>query len=181
MAEKRTKIVENIARLFDSRGGEAYFGEAVTIAEHMLQTAAVASAAAVAEPLVAAALLHDIAYLISDRAPDENLYRNHATIGATYLSEFFETEVCRPVSLHVAAKRYLCAVEPGYIDRLSAASRHTLNLQGGPMTHVEASEFEVPGRAAVNLRRWDEAGKTYGRSVPGFEHYRSLVVSLAKA
>ena len=173
------EIVNHFARLFDSRGGEAYLGEAVSIAEHMLQAAAEASAAGGAEPLVAAALLHDIAYLTSKRVPDDNLYRHHAAIGAKYLSKYFSEDVCRPVSLHVAAKRYLCAVEPGYFDRLSPASLRTLNLQGGAMSPDEADKFATEDPAAVSLRRWDEAGKTHGLTVPDFKHYRSLLESLA--
>ena len=179
MDKKQTEIVDHLARLFDGRGGAAYFGESVTIAEHMLQTAAEAAAAGASEPLIAAALLHDIAYLISNRAPDDNLYRNHAAIGAAYLSKYFSADVCRSISLHVAAKRYLCAVEPEYFDKLSTASRQTLELQGGAMTLEEARTFEATGSAAVSLRRWDEAGKTHGRSVPGFDHYRDLLATLA--
>jgi predicted HD phosphohydrolase len=42
--------------------------------------------------------------------------------------------VTEPVRLHVAAKRCLCAAEPGYSGLLSAESVRTLALQGGPMT-----------------------------------------------
>jgi gamma-butyrobetaine dioxygenase len=79
-----------------------------------------------------------------------------------------------PVRLHVAAKRYLCTVEPAYTAALSAASRLSLGLQGGPFTAAEVSEFEQDpwSGAAVAVRRWDDAAKVPGLTVPGLEHYR---------
>ena len=41
----------------------------------------------------------------------------HEDIGALWLERQFGPEVTMPVRLHVAAKRYLCTVEPG-IERL---------------------------------------------------------------
>jgi hypothetical protein len=65
------------------------------------------------------------------------------------------------VRLHVAAKRFLCATEPGYIERLSSASQATLSVQGGPMSASEVCAFALLpyARNAVALRRWDEAVK----------------------
>jgi hypothetical protein len=43
-------------------------------------------------------------------------------------------------ALHVAAKRYLCAVDPAYYQQLSGPSRRSLALQGGAMAHrIEAA------------------------------------------
>ena len=66
-----------------------------------------------------------------------------------------------PVRLHVAAKRYLCATEPGYFALLSAESVRTLALQGGPMTPEQAAAFgALPyARDAVAVRRWDDEAK----------------------
>ena len=76
--------------------------------------------------------------------------------------------------LHVAAKRYLCAVEPDYHAGLSPASRLSLGLQGGPFSPDEVRRFkEEPWfRSAVAVRRWDDAAKVPGLAVPGLEHYR---------
>ncbi|HZZ32700.1 MAG TPA: metal-dependent phosphohydrolase, partial [Phenylobacterium sp.] len=64
-------------------------------------------------------------------------------------------------ALHVAAKRYLCAVEPGYIQSLSEASLQSLALQGGPLSERQARRFERGAHFAdaVRLRRYDEGGK----------------------
>ena len=86
-----------------------------------------------------------------------------------------------PVRLHVAAKRYLCAVEPGYLTGLSAASVHTLRIQGGPMSPAEAAVFEASPwcTAALRLRRWDDGAKDPA-SVPAFGYYRPLLRQLVR-
>jgi gamma-butyrobetaine dioxygenase len=77
----------------------------------------------------------------------------------------------------VGAKRYLCAVEPGYADGLSSASTRSLELQGGPLDvrGVRAFERRAGWQDAVALRRWDDAAKVPGLEVPGFTHYRALL------
>jgi gamma-butyrobetaine dioxygenase len=96
------------------------------------------------------------------------------------LAAWFPESVTEPVRLHVAAKRYLCAVEPGYFDRLSEASVYTLGVQGGPMNEEEAAAFAAGPYAqdAVTLRRWDEAAKDPDADVPGFDHYRPMLETL---
>ncbi len=87
-----------------------------------------------------------------------------------------------PVRLHVAAKRYLCAVEPGYFGGLSPASVYTLRIQGGPMTPAESAEFEASPwcQSALRLRRWDDAAKDPGAVVPAFGYYQRLLRQLAR-
>jgi predicted HD phosphohydrolase len=80
-------------------------------------------------------------------------------------------------SVHVASKRYLCAVDAAYLDELSAASRHSLTLQGGPFSAAEAEEFRR-GRyaeAAVRLRHYDDLAKVPGLAPPPLEHYRAVL------
>ncbi|NJM91614.1 MAG: hypothetical protein HC861_02185 [Rhodospirillaceae bacterium] len=75
--------------------------------------------------------------------------------------------------LHVAAKRYLAASEPGYLDLLSPASVQSLQLQGGPMSMQERARFAAERFAeeAVKLRRWDDEGKVVGMPTPGLDHF----------
>ena len=89
-------------------------------------------------------------------------------------------EVTEPVRLHVAAKRYLCATEPGYFELLSSESVRTLAVQGGPMTPEQAAAFEaLPGaRGAVAVRRWDDEAKDPAVTSPGFAHFAALLTSL---
>jgi predicted HD phosphohydrolase len=83
------------------------------------------------------------------------------------------------IRLHVAAKRYLCAKYPAYLDVLSPASVHSLMLQGGPFSADEAAGYAALPHAAeaVQVRRWDDAGKVAGASTPSFDDYRPLLES----
>jgi gamma-butyrobetaine dioxygenase len=169
--------IEAIADLFDGPGARDYLGEAVTIGEHMRQAGALAEAAGAAAPLVAAALLHDVGHLRSETDA------RHGTGGARWLSQWFGAAVTEPVRLHVAAKRYLCAAEPGYFALLSAESVRTLALQGGPMTPEQAAAFgALPyARDAVAVRRWDDQAKDPAVTAPGFDHFKPLLGTLISA
>lgn len=174
--------VAAVAGMFAGAGGRAYLGEAVTIAEHMLQVAARGQAAGAPPALVAAALLHDIGYLVGDLAGlPGDAGAGHADRGAAWLRGWLPPAVTEPVRLHVQAKRYLCATEPSYAGTLSAESARTLAIQGGPMSPGQARAFAaLPfGPDAVRLRRWDEAGKCVGLPVTGFAAYRPLLESLS--
>ena len=63
--------------------------------------------------------------------------RYHEDAGAAVLKQFFPKVVTDCCQHHVAAKRYLCATDPEYFQKLSTASIHSLNLQGGPMSEAE--------------------------------------------
>jgi gamma-butyrobetaine dioxygenase len=166
--------IEAIAKLFAGPGSRDYLGEAVTIGEHMRQAGALAEAAGAPAPLVAAALLHDIGHLRS--ATDAR----HGPVGAQWLGQWFGPAVTEPVRLHVAAKRYLCAVEPGYLGLLSAESVRTLALQGGPMTPEQAAAFGTLPCAhdAVAVRRWDDQAKDPAVTAPAFAHFEALLRDL---
>jgi [1-hydroxy-2-(trimethylamino)ethyl]phosphonate dioxygenase len=176
----RTTIVPFLARIFEDRGAEEYLGEPVTMAEHMLQGAMLAETEGASEDLVAAALLHDIGHFTSSfgtYSPEDTEDRHHDEEGARLLEPFFPPVVVSCVRLHVAAKRYLCATDPAYFGKLSAASLHTLSLQGGPMSASEIAEFERdPYYAkAVRVRLWDEGGKQPGVTTPPISHYVPLL------
>jgi predicted HD phosphohydrolase len=85
--------------------------------------------------------------------------------------------VLQPIRLHVAAKRYLCATEPGYRDRLSPASLRSLALQGGAFSPAELERFLCEPHAidAIALRRWDDQAKIAGRATPGWAHFRTVL------
>ncbi len=174
-----TEIVDEILTLFRTRGTEPY-GEDVSLAEHCLQCAALARAEGADDALVAAALLHDVGHLIE--APDDDFgVHRHDVGGADYLAPHFPARVVDPVRMHVEAKRYRVAVEPSYMDTLSAASRHTLRHQGGAMSAGEVRAFEANShhRDAVRLREWDDHGKVADLEVAPLESYRTLLMELA--
>ena len=177
---------DEIVALFGRRGAEAYFGEQVSMLEHALQAAHFARADGAPPALVVAALLHDIGHLLED-VPDDigdwHVDARHEEVGGRWLASRFGPEVSEPVALHVAAKRYLCATDPSYFDRLSAASVATLKLQGGPMSPTEVAAFEARSRFAdaVRLRLWDDQGKLAGFRAPALAGYLDLIESLHAA
>lgn len=177
LREVEGDFLDLLQEIFEEEGASEYLGEAVTMAEHMLQTAVMAERAGASEAMVAAALLHDIGHFATAKADAGDWHRKHDEAGARFLEGRFGPEVVEPMRLHVAAKRYLCAVEPDYFARLSPASVHTLEKQRGPMSPEEVAAFEAEPyyREAVQLRRWEEDGKTVGAEVPSFASYRPLL------
>ncbi len=170
-------IVDKIFSLFLERGEAAYIGEKVSQTEHALQSAWAAEKAGASSELIAAALLHDIGHLLH-RLPediaDQGVDDRHEELGQRFLEKYFPPEVTEPVRLHVNAKRYLCAVDPEHLGKLSPASVRSLGLQGGPFSPEETTYFEsLPHfQAAVALRRWDEMAKVERFETPTIEHFR---------
>ncbi len=171
-------IVDEIMELFARRGAAAYHGEAVSQMEHALQAAELATREGASDQLVVAALLHDVGHLLDGQDEDlanRGLDGRHEEAGSAWLATHFKPDVTEPIRLHVAAKRYLCAVDPSYLSGLSPASRLSLRLQGGPMGPEERADFEKNPlyHDAIRLRHWDDTAKVAGLNVPGLEEYRA--------
>jgi phosphonate degradation associated HDIG domain protein len=163
-----------------ARKGQLAYGEGVSMTEHGLQAALLAEQEGAGPAMIAAALLHDIGHLLHslpEDIADQGIDTQHESIASAWLSQHFPPAVSEPVRLHVAAKRYLCAVEPGYLEALSAASVLSLGLQGGPMTEAEAARFagERYSAEAVKLRRWDDLAKVPGQKTPSLDRYRAIL------
>ncbi|MDB5526679.1 MAG: phosphodiesterase [Rhizobium sp.] len=176
----RETIVAFLGDIFRRRGGEEYLGEPVTMAEHMLQGAHLAELQGEDEIIVVAALLHDIGHFTSEFgmfSMEDTHDKHHEEAGAEVLDAFFPSLVIDCVRLHVAAKRYICATDPTYFSELSAASIHSLKLQGGPMNPDEIASFEKnPNvKEIVRVRRFDDAGKVAGLMTPNFDHYAPMI------
>lgn len=176
----RDNIVAFLGDIFDRRGGEEYLGEPVTMAQHMLQGATIAEQNGMDEDIIVAALLHDVGHFTSEFGtyhPDDTKDRHHEDAGAEVLAPFFPSVVTDCVKYHVAAKRYLCATKPEYFNRLSTASVHTLELQGGPMSAQEVADFEANPNLPkiIQVRYLDEAGKRADMETPDFWHFAPMV------
>ena len=173
-------IVAFLGSIFDRRGGEEYLGEPVTMGQHMLQGATLAERAGQSEEIIVGALLHDIGHFTSEFGTfsmDDTEDRFHEEAGAAVLARFFPSVITDCVRHHVAAKRYLCATNPGYLKRLSAASVHSLHLQGGPMNAEEVAAFACnPNlKDIIAVRYLDDAGKHENMKTPDFWHFAPMV------
>ena len=182
-ALKTDEIVDFLLDLFARRGAEEYMGEAVSMAQHMEQSAACAVADDADDDLVIAALLHDIGHFVGDfpiDALEKGLDNNHEDAGAQFLMPYFPATVTEPIRLHVAAKRYLCAIDANYFRQLSPASIQSLKVQGGPMNDAEIAEFEANPyyQLAVKTRHYDDDGKVAGLDIKPVASYRDRLESL---
>jgi phosphonate degradation associated HDIG domain protein len=158
------QVVDRVFALYERFGASDYIGEPVSQIEHMSQAAQLAMAEGFDDEVVLAAFFHDIGHLCAEGAQNMGGYGvvSHERLGADYLREAgFSERMARLVEYHVEAKRYLTLRESGYYDRLSEASRRTLEYQGGVMTEAEADAFEQDPLCAVSLRmrQWDELAK----------------------
>ena len=176
-------IIDIIEQVFSEEGDREYLGEAVTMSQHMLLTAREAEEVGADEQQIAAALLHDIGHfknLIPSTALADGKDNFHEIAGAEFLAAHFPSAVVQPVRYHVAAKRYLCAVDRSYFEQLSDASVHTLGLQGGPMSQAEIEDFESLDHveSCVQVRKWDDRGKDPAKSHARFVDYQSMLENL---
>ena len=179
-------IVDEIRTLFEQSGSSMYAGEPVTQTEHALQAAELGWRAGASDTLVVAALLHDIGHLLHGLGEDialQGVDDEHERLGAEWLAESFPEGVSQPVLLHVMAKRYRCAVDAAYRDQLSAASRLSLQLQGGPLDQEQANQYRANPfyEDSLLLRSWDEAAKVPGEETESLEFFLQYVSRVAAA
>lgn len=173
----RDDVVDFVVRLFVEKGHNAYIGEPVSQREHALQAAWQAEQEGAGAVLVVAALLHDLGHLLHDLPEDcavRGVDDRHEDLGSRWLEHHFGPGVVEPIRLHVETKRYLCAVDPEYLELLSPASQLSLALQGGPMSESEVLRFRCHpySTAAIAVRHWDDRAKVPGLRTPDLEHFR---------
>jgi phosphonate degradation associated HDIG domain protein len=177
--------VSDICTLFARKGGREYDGEGVTQLEHALQTAAQAESEGAAPALVAAALLHDLGHMLNDQGDTPTLRGiddRHQYAALPFLRGSFDDAVLEPIRLHVDAKRYLCATRAGYFEALSADSKRSLALQGGPYDDAGAATFiaRPHARDAVRVRLWDDLAKVPAAATPPLAHFLAVLEAVAR-
>ncbi|KAJ6789442.1 hypothetical protein PWT90_00243 [Aphanocladium album] len=190
-------VAEYVLSVLDASQRTPYIGEDISQLQHSLQAAAQAATAdpPVDELTQVAALLHDIGQFtpaadlraltggeaknLGGRSAAQSVGRvGHETLGgAMLLALGFPEKVARLVESHVASKRYLCAVDESYYDKLSEASKRSLMYQGGPMSGLEKEEFGSGKwcQEMCQLRKWDDAAKEKDAKVPGLEDWRPII------
>jgi predicted HD phosphohydrolase len=179
-------LLEQIEALFVAHGEQPRDGSPdapVSALSHALQTAQLAEWADADTPLVAAALLHDLGHFLLPAADAGTSRLPHEQRALAVLAAGFGPEVLEPIRLHVQAKRYLVATDPGYAHSLSPSSRRALQAQGGPMSRAEQSRFEQTPHAlgAVKLRQWDDRAKEVGKRTPPLAYYLGVLDDVLQA
>ncbi|MEP6583487.1 MAG: HD domain-containing protein [Ginsengibacter sp.] len=177
------KIAEDILSLYQQYGNQDYIGEPVSQIEHMCQCAGLAEKEGYDEEVILAAFFHDFGHLCEhimqvDYMDDYGIV-DHEKIGADYLkSKGFSDKISSLIASHVEAKRYLTLVHPEYYDKLSEASKSTLNFQGGKMNEAEAKRFEKDQwfPLYLTLRGWDEKAKEENVPLPDLNRYRAMMI-----
>jgi phosphonate degradation associated HDIG domain protein len=175
--------LDDIRALFDRYGDLSYSGEPVTQRQHALQCATLAAEEDAGDALVAAALLHDLGHLLNRQGETptaRGIDDLHQYFVLPFLRPILPESVLEPIRLHVDAKRYLCAVDSDYYDRLSTDSKRSLELQGGIFSEDEAEAFARKPYAAqaVSLRRWDDLAKDPAAVTPEFEYFLESVARM---
>ena len=179
--------IEDLLAPLRGPDAEAHYAEAVSQREHALQCASLAAADGASDPVIAAALLHDLGHLLGAEAGERKqtltVDHRHEDTGARHLRRWFGPAVTAPVALHVDAKRYLCATDSGYHTTLSPASTRSLELQGGPMSPSEVTAFEQRPhwRDGVALRRWDDLAKVPGAATPSIDDFVPLLLAVSSS
>jgi len=178
--------LSDIEKLFRDHGHIEYSGEGVTQLEHALQSAQFAEDEGASDPLVTAALLHDLGHLLNRQGETPTLRGiddQHQYFAIPFMRPLFPAAVIEPIRLHVDAKRALCSLEPAYYEGLSADSKRSLALQGGVFSREEAAAFMAKPHAAdaLRLRRWDDRAKVPGAATGGLDHYLEIAARCALA
>lgn len=181
--EHTIKIISDVFSLYEKFGNADYIGEPVSQLQHMCQAAQLAEAEGYDEEIILAAFFHDIGHLcehIMNTVPmDQYGVADHETIAGNYLREKgFSGRIAALVENHVQAKRYLTAKMPGYYDKLSAASKQTLSMQGGVMNKEEMETFEKDPLHPlyIKLREWDDTAKLEGQPLPSLDKYKRMAM-----
>ncbi|MEO1375926.1 MAG: phosphohydrolase, partial [Cyanobacteria bacterium J06635_10] len=130
-------------------------------------------------------LLHDMGHLIHDLGVNpsvQGIDDQHEQRALPVLRELFEPAVTEPIRLHVAAKRYLCAININYWKQLSNASKTSLELQGGVFSLEAASGFirQPYAKYAVQLRMYDDQAKITNKSTPSLSYFTQYLNACLK-
>ncbi|MBS4066871.1 MAG: HDIG domain-containing protein [Chitinophagaceae bacterium] len=182
--EQAISYADEIIELYQKHGGNEYYGELVTQLQHACQSAELARQLECDDEMILAAFLHDIGHIC---VADHNVkvmsnygVMNHEKIGAAFLrNRRFSERLIELVQAHVSAKRYLTYKDETYYNRLSEASKKTLEFQGGKMSKDEAYIFEGNPlfHEMIAMRRIDEQAKDESIEPNDLQRYHQLIIA----
>lgn len=135
--------------------------DGLTVANHSLWCAHQAVDAKCDNPMIVAAMFHDIGHYIlagDSEISDYDKDVEHAVVGSNWLARWYPESVCAPIAMHVDAKRYLATVDRGYQSLLEGGSLQSFKNQGGYMNDNELNLFRNNKyfARAVKLRLFDD-------------------------
>ena len=181
--EEAELIVDEIFSLYENHGNADYIGEPVSQLEHMCQAAQLAEEEGHDDEVVLAAFFHDIGHLCEFIMPVELMegvgVLDHESIGQEYLvKKGFSERIAKLVRSHVEAKRFLTFKFPEYFEKLSDASKLTLQHQGGRMNAEEAEAFEADPMfdIYIKMRTWDDLAKITNKALPDLNRYKQMAI-----
>ena len=183
LTEEAEVIVREVFSLYEKHGADDYIGEPVSQIEHMCQAAQLAEIEKYDEEVILAAFFHDIGHLCEHMMAVQQMdgygVVDHETLAGDYLREKrFSEKIARLAESHVAAKRYLTGKFPDYFNKLSPASKMTLDMQGGVMRETEARLFEMDDlhNLFIKIREWDDQAKIKNIPLPSLDKYKQMAI-----
>ncbi|GAB1609608.1 uncharacterized protein LOC115216972 [Argonauta hians] len=182
-------VVNEVFGLIEKHGEQEYFGEPVSIVDHMIQCAMLAEEQNYSKEVILGAFFHDFGHFLQMEGKQDLMIVDgvvlgtidHERIAAEYLeARKFPATVCDIARHHVNAKRYLVFKNKQYYDTLTAASKQTLELQGGVMSAEEADAFAQQPMfdLIIQARSWDEEGKDPQKVSKPLDYYRNMCVDV---
>lgn len=177
------EIVDELFSLYEKYGKSDYIGEPVSQIEHMCQAAQLAEEEGYDDEVVLAAFFHDIGHLCEFIMPVDMMdgvgVLDHEGIGYDFLIQRgFSERIATLVKSHVEAKRFLTFKFPEYYQKLSEASKITLEHQGGVMNAEEAKAFENDPMFEdfIKMREWDDKAKRTNKPLPDISKYKQMAL-----
>ena len=147
--------------------------------------------------LIIALFLHDIGHLLELEVQEESskldiTYNNNQKMGdlgslsheskGRYFLESMSIPYPIPelVENHVKAKRFLVTANQNYYNKLSNASKQTLEYQGGRMTPEEMEEFKNDPlfTLSIELRKYDEMSKVKNINLKPLSYYKKMIKNI---
>jgi 2-amino-1-hydroxyethylphosphonate dioxygenase (glycine-forming) len=172
--------IDAIFGFYENNGSNEYVGEPVSILEHSLQAAQMAENEGYDEDVILSAFFHDIGHFLPNRNEMNGLGNvNHEVAGANFLyKNGFSNKIASLVRNHVEAKRYLTCKFPDYYEKLSEASKKTLEFQGGKMTVEGAEQFEKKPlfELFLKMREWDDKAKEEDFMYQSLDKYKEMAI-----
>ena len=180
------EVLDKIFNYYKKYGEKDYIGEEITQNEHMIQGAMFAERDGKPLEVVLALFLHDILNsgsvnnikkVNTDRMGEFGAC-SHEKKGRCFLERMgVPYPIPQLVENHVISKRYLVSTDSNYYNKLSNASKKTLEYQGGIMSQSEIEYFQKDPlfKMSLKVREYDEMSKLKNVKLNPLIYYREML------